>query len=58
MMEALSWWPDEPPATFLTSVGHEQELLDMINGVAIEEWDEVRRSCPILSLVYIQLTLL
>ena len=34
--QMFPWWPDEPPATFLTSVGHEQELLDLINGVVIE----------------------
>ena len=35
--QMVPWWPDEPPATFLTSVGHEQELLDMIEGMVIED---------------------
>jgi hypothetical protein len=35
--QMFPWWPDEPPATLLTSVGHEQELLDMVNGVVIED---------------------
>jgi hypothetical protein len=34
--QMFPWWPDEPSATLLTSVGHEQELLDMIDGVVIE----------------------
>lgn len=34
--QMFPWWPDEPPATLLTSVGHEQELLDLIDGVVIE----------------------
>jgi hypothetical protein len=35
--QMFPWWPDEPPATLLTSVGHEQELLSMIDGVVIED---------------------
>lgn len=35
--QMFPWWPDEPPATLFTSVGHEQELLDMIEGVMMED---------------------
>lgn len=34
--QMFPWWPDEPPTTLLTSVGHEQELLDIIDGMVIE----------------------
>jgi len=35
--QMFPWWPDEPPAMLFTSVGHEQDLLDMIEGVVIED---------------------
>ena len=35
--QMFPWWLDEPPAMLFTSVGHEQELLDMIEGVVIED---------------------
>lgn len=35
--QMFPWWPDEPPATLLTSVGHEHELLDLIDGVVVED---------------------
>ena len=38
--QMLPWWPDEPPATLCTVVGHEQELLEMVEGVVIYEVGE------------------
>ena len=31
------WWPDEPAAEWGTLVGHEQELLDLLEGKVIED---------------------
>ena len=31
------WWPDEPAGAWCTSVGHEQELLDLLEGKVIED---------------------
>ncbi len=39
--QMFPWWPDEPPATIYTVVGHEQELLEMASGVVIDEGGEV-----------------
>jgi hypothetical protein len=40
--QMFPWWPDELSATLLTSVGHEQELLDMIQGVVIRAKVKIR----------------
>lgn len=39
--QMFPWWPDEPPATIYTLVGHEQKWLEMVDGVVIDEGGSV-----------------
>ncbi len=38
--QMFPWWPDEPPAVFCTQVGYELELLDLVDGVVIDEGEQ------------------
>ncbi len=35
--QMFPWWPEEPPAEMCTFVGHEEELLDLLEGRVIED---------------------